>query len=295
MDRCHIMDESDNNIQIHESNPTKALSKKIRRAAEEVFVDESVQGGFVDNIKILKDPDALKRVKAAAGIQIISRFLPKPAKEKIKKRLEYKQDKLPFNPNNYRLLEKIGKGGMNDVFMLESQNGNQSYVLKVAVTSFGLEHVNDLVALAAEQKEDYDFVADKFKHIQGLVPEEYFIVANGPRDGDPSVITIQPFEGRNIRDIFDDFEPEELRELVSRNEKLHEQIKLFVETIDNNQELLEEELDLMGKNNLAIVGDEGEERLLLLDAHSISPIGRSPENKVEIADRVNRLREAIGE
>jgi hypothetical protein len=79
--------------------------------------------------------------------------------------------------------------------------------------------------------------------------------------------------------------------LWKKNSGLAAQVKQFVDITNSNTQLLDNELDLLGEDNLAVVGKAGEERLLMLDPHFRSKPYRNPDMKKEITRRLNYLSE----
>jgi hypothetical protein len=279
------MDEA---IDLKDFSPANKYKQAVGREIERVFIDKSPPQGFGESVRTLFKEGVGKRDRLGAALQVINLMLPQPAKDAIRSKLDYTQDKMPFLPDDYEL-EGNRSGGMNDVFLLESKNNEVSYVLKVLKDEVGESNTNKLVAIATEQKRDYDNVSEKFAHMQDFVPPEYFIIAHGPRSGEPSVVAIQPFIGGRIRDIFSDINKEELVDLLSKNGALKNQLREFVKVIKENKFLIDNELDLIGQNNLAVVGEGGNEKLLLLDAHSRTPQARAKHFREEIDRRVNYL------
>jgi len=284
---------------MYESKEQNIPSAKLRRykgmflrAAEEVFVDDPESELPIGNcVGILTDTTQSKRKRTAAAMGIVHHFMPQKVNKLVAGKLAYSQDELPFNPREYKLRKKIGTGGMNDVFLLESTKGESSYAMKVVIEGVGETNIDNLVTYASQQRTDYEKVSAKFTHIPDLVLPEYYFIANGPRRGQLAAISIQPFLGKNVRDIFEDVNKAELIDLLQTNDKLKSQLQAFIETVRNDPSLIEDELDLIGKCNLAIVGDKGNERLILLDPHSRSEKERADHFKKEIARRVKYLSE----
>jgi len=95
---------------------------------EQVFVDKS--GSKLDVgqcLGLLTNRQSGKRDRVKAAIQVISTLLPEQVNNRIEEKLQYTQDKMPFDPKEYELAGKIGSGGMNDVFLINSLKGGKSY------------------------------------------------------------------------------------------------------------------------------------------------------------------------
>ena len=274
------------------SLPEKATvyRRRVRRAIEQVLIDEKDQAvDLSESVSKLLSPSNSRYKRAVAGLRIISEFTPQMPMKKLRERYSYKQDSMPFNLRDYTLKEKIGKGCINDVFLLQANKKDvPSYVLKIDRGEIG-ERLEKLLSTAKEQKEDYERIAAAYKDLPGLIPKEYYLVMHGPSMRQPVAATIQPFVGENLRDIFVDFEKDELQGLLQRNKTLHEQLDGFVKATRADNTLVEDELDLLGINNLAIVGGKGGERLLMLDPHFRPSRSRSPNYRNQIEECVGYL------
>ena len=197
---------------------------------------------------------------------------------------------MPFKPEDYSLNEKIGYGGANNVYLLQSnKKSKESFVLKTNNISGGVDDRNTMLGIAKEQKSEYERIRSVYGAIEGLIPQEFYTILQGPRNSEPVVAMIQPFISGNIRDIFQDFEPEELKSLLRRNKTLMKQVKGFVKATKSDPELINSELDLLGENNLSIVGEGGKERLLFLDPHFRIAEFRSPQIQRKIEERFDYL------
>jgi len=266
--------------------------RRFRRAIDQVFIDEKDQEvNLNEAVSSLLSPDNSRYKRTVAALRLISQFAPQVAMKKLRERYAYKQDFMPFNPKDYTLKEKIGFGGMNDVFLLQGSGGeNPSYVLKINLGERG-EGLEKLLSMAKEQKEEYERISARYEDVQGLIPDEYYLIMHGPSGDQPVAATIQPFVGENLRDIFVNFEKDELQNLIQRNKPLREQLTGFIEATLSDSHLIENELDLLGRNNLAIAGAEGEERLLMLDPHFRSSRERNPYARKQIEERIRYLEE----
>jgi len=266
--------------------------RKLRRAIEQVFVDDKGENLNVsESFSTLLATDSSKYERTVAAFQIINQITPQAASGKLRKRYSYKQGSMPLSPKDYTLKDKIGYGGVNDVFLLQSnRKDTSSYVLKINLGGGG-SGVEDLLSVAKEQKGEYEYISEVYKDIPGLIPKEYYLIMHGPTMAIPVAAVIQPFIGENLRDVFEDFEKDELLDLLQRNKPLANQISKFAEVARTDESLIENELDLLGKDNLAIAGDKGDERLLLLDPHFRSHPIRSTETKKRIEERINYIEE----
>ena len=266
--------------------------KRLHRAIDQVFIDEQKQAVDInESVSSLLSPGNGRYKRTVAALRLISQFAPQAAIKQIREKYAYKQDFMPFNPRDYTLREKIGFGGMNDVFLLQgSRADNPSYVLKINLGESG-EGLDKLLSTAKEEREGYERISMAYKDVPGIIPEEHHLIIHGPSLGRPVAASIQPFIGENIRDIFVDFKKDELQDLLQRNKPLREQLTGFIKATLSDNTLIESELDLLGRNNLAIVGSEGEERLLMLDPHFRSGKVRNPNARKQIEERILYLEE----
>jgi hypothetical protein len=271
---------------------TAVYRRRFRRAIEQVFIDEKDQAvDLSESVSNLLSPGNSRYKRTVAALRIISDFAPQMPMKKLRERYSYKQDSMPFSLKDYTLKEKIGFGGMNDVFLLQARKKDvPSYVLKISLGESG-ERLEKLLSTAKEQKEDYERIATAYKDVPDVILKEYYLVMHGPSMRQPVAVSIQPFVGENLRDIFVDFEKDELQDLLQKNKPLHEQLDGFVKATRADNSLVENELDVLGRNNLAIVGGKGEERLLMLDPHFRSSRSRSPHYRNQIEERIRYLEE----
>lgn len=275
------------------SLPEKAAvyRRRFRRAIEQVFIDEKDQVVDVnESVSTLLSPGSGRYKKTVAALRIITQLAPQKPMKKLRERYAYRQDSMPFNPKDYTLKEKIGFGGVNDVFLLQaSGKESPSYVLKVNLGESNERGLKKLLSTAKEQKGEYERIAAAFKDTAGVIPEEYYLIIHGPSMDQPVMATIQPFIGENVRDIFVDFEKDELQDLLQRNKPFSKQLAGFVKVARSDSYLIENELDVLGRNNLAIVEDKGKERLVMLDPHFRPSKTRRPEMRSKIEARINYL------
>jgi len=241
--------------------------RKFRRAIEHVVVDKEGPVEISKSFSTLLAVGSTKYERTVAALEIITGLTGRIPAGMLRERYAYKQDLMPFSPEDYALKDKIGFGGVNDVFLLQSnKEGVRSYVLKVNLCEWG-SGIKDLLSVAKEQKKEYERISTVYEGIPGLVPGELYLIMHGPSMRRPVSAMIQPFVEGDIRDVFVDFKKDELLDLLQKNRSLACQFAMFAEATRADGSLIENELDLLGMNNLAIVGDGGGERLLLLDPH----------------------------
>lgn len=262
------------------------------RAIEGVFFEKAEVANPWD---VLLGGESSKSEKMVAGMYLLSRFAPFLVKKNPERRYLSSQDKVPFDSKKYSLKENISFCGANDVIVLDSQDDSApSFVLKVNQVSEFLGNEEDSFKIAREGRNEYERIAAAYRRISGFVAPESHLVIHSPKTGKPVAAVLQIFVGGNIRDIFRDFTKEELQELIRNNDAFFQQLNDFISITENNSFLIEDELDLAGNNNLAVIGDRGKERLTLLDPHFIPVCSRNSASKEKIKRRFNYLREICG-
>lgn len=268
---------------------------KFEAAFEQGFIDvdkNDIQ--LSDLYRTVIDPDTRKLDKIAAGFSLIKRFSPEIVNQELKNRFGYSFEKSPFNPETYSINKKIGRGYVNEVFLLEASNPHEpSFVLKVNTLSKN-QTVAHLVDTALDQQREYKVISAAYFSIHGLVPKEFHLIINNPRKRNdmPVAAMIQPFMGYDIRDIFA-LQENELKDMLRVNDNLWEQVQMFVEITKDNTLLIQNEVDILGSNNLSIVGELGEERLVFLDPHFTSKNSESKDRRAEIIERLNYLENIV--
>ncbi len=101
---------------------SRSVLAKIEPAIDRVFVDEKeVNIDWTTISNGLFEASSSKYERTVAALQFVNKFVPGSFKDALVKNYPYSQDKLPFNPDEYLLKEKIGGGGVNDAYLLESQ------------------------------------------------------------------------------------------------------------------------------------------------------------------------------
>lgn len=208
---------------------------------------------------------------------------------------KYNKENLAIDPEKYEFKEgTIGKGGENDVYLLESQIADRpSWVLKVNHQDRG--NISELIARAGEIKRDYEKVRGWFETMPGLIPEEYTVIMEDPRDGKPAIITLQQYIGTHMRDVFRTLNTEDVKQLFDHNPDLKEEMVDFIRISEQKELETGEMLDLLGPKNLSFVETDNRDRLVVLDPHLISnPLRLKEETKKRQKDRLEFLKEKVG-
>jgi len=253
---------------------------RVSMALEDVFVGRAAPDAY----GLSSGLGGTKYEKLVAVLGIVKACMPECVNERISRSLGYDTSGLPYSPREYSLRGKIGQGGFNKVYLLESLvEGNPSFTLKLSWFIRGDSKA--LLNEARHQRDEYEELRSAFG--KKIVPEENFFIAVGIRKEGPVMSSLQLFQTGPIRDIFVGLNREELIQKLTHNQRLLGQVSKFVDDVAS-QGFVEKEIDLLGKDNLVVVGEEGKEALLLLDPHFRIP--HSGDNREdEIRTRVDYL------
>ena len=122
---------------------------------------------------------------------------------------------------------------------------------------------------AVEFRKEYELVKKIYAEMPGIVPDEATMVSKDPQSGKPRIATIQKFNGCDIRDFIEDFDHDELIDLLINNPELYKEAKKFFEITEREHASQGFIIDLLGKKNLSIVKEgQNNYRLLILDPHN---------------------------
>lgn len=266
-------------------------SKQTKRAVESAFSDQDVKDWTIqENLAALLDGNSSKFSRTVALLSLVRRLAP------IELKYNYQKEDLAVSPDRYEFKEgAIGRGGENDVYLLEAQNEDApSWVIKVNRQDRG--DVAQLTARAKEIKADYEDIKESFRDLPDLIPPEYTAIMTDPRDNKPAIITLQPYLGRDLRDLFRKTETDPVGATVRANPNLQADLRNFLRINEEKLQSSGKMIDLIGPRNLVLVKSGGQDRLLVLDPHLISNPLRSEEStKKKQRERLNYLYDLLGE
>ena len=221
-----------------------------------------------------------------AAFTVLNRLAPQRLKQKAR---EKEFSTMPLNipaGKSGKVMAKIGGGVVNTVYLLP--NTERSSAVAVGIRRRNFRTPETALEYATEQNAEYKLIKQIYGSIDSLIPNENYVVYQNHR-GEPNVMFIKDFIANGITDIFS-IEQSQLKATIAKNKTLEKQIREFWQISTENKELLlRNQLDLLGKGNLAITGFEGQERLLLLDPHFRNIEGRTPEKAHEIEQRIDYL------
>ncbi len=179
-------------------------------------------------------------------------------------------------------IERLGSGAVNTVFLLAGENGARSWA--IGLRRRGFRDYNEAQSYALCQQDEYRYMQDLFGDIEGVIPVEYRLIYTR-FDNKPGVMFIREFVGGPIRDLFD-IPEHELLELLAGNETFGAQFKSFATRCKEHvARLAEMHFDIIGRKNLVVAGQKGQERLVLLEPHTCDSVDKNGDQKRRIRER----------
>lgn len=272
------------------SNRLGVWRQRFDDAAREVFINHNESPDFQKVLDSVAGSTSSKYQATLYSLQLLNIISPSILKNVIRARYKYTQDNLPFDPKTYYLEKRLGGGGNNNVLLFESLVPDfNSFVFKTNHFSHFSKNKSELIELALKERAEYERINTDFSAIPGLIPIEHYLITHAPvKEKTISLSMIQPFVGTNIQDIFKVSASHLCKELTD-NPKLASDVNAFVITFKSHPEYIEEELDILGKDNLVLANDNGVSKLILLDPHFRSKSHRRIETKNEINNRIAYL------
>lgn len=247
--------------------------EQLGQAAEEAFTRPDPEStGLTELLSVAANSKESKYKRAVALLSLIRNLLP--LTENSKKNLEIFRniDELPISSQAYNFKDKIGSGGENNVYLLESREPEKraSIVLKINHLLHG--DADKLAEEAKIYKQEYERVKDIYKDVPGVVPEETFMIARDVRKflskkGRPAIVAMQKFFGTEVHDLFNEISYEELKRLMAREPEFADTLKKFAFDSLRHEEKTGEVIDFLGPKNLSVVKIGQTHRLVLLDPH----------------------------
>lgn len=270
----------------------KFYKDKINEAIEEEFGGEERVVETVDENKTKLD-----RFKDT--LAFIRSVLPEFINQEIFNFLYSNVNKLPFNNDNFSFDGFIGQGGESTVYLLSSQSKNfNSYVIKVYKKDKHHKELN-IHELALKRKTEYQLVKDFFDSVEGLIPNEYFVIAEDPRsENKPAVVSVQEFQGQNMVDLFS-LSDQEIISLCNQNKFFRSQLEVFIEHLERFYKNQNKMLELVGPKNLSVVYQDDDYRLVLIDPHHLLDLDNISDQEKELLvtsqERLERLKKLINQ
>jgi hypothetical protein len=219
--------------------------------------------------------------KVVAATQLLLELVPDKVSEKIKSILDNQDyDKLPFDFDQYDFREKIGKGFVSKVHLLQAkEEGDPSYVVKIGYNQTG--SVEELQNIAQSQHTEYEKIRETYKDIDEFIPDELSMITTDKKNNKPVIATVQEYLGKNMRDFFSEIRREELQSMLEKNESFRNEFMKFSEITLRIAEEKNEIIDLVGNKNLSVIEKNKEPHLLFIDPHHISSVASDDKNRIE--------------
>lgn len=216
--------------------------------------------------------------------------------EKFIVRFLYHTERLPFDKELYDFEGRIGDGGQSRVYLLKSKRDDaQSWVIK---TTRPEKQGGDALAFAKNLKAEHAHIEEVYRDVPELIPEQHIVVMNDPFFKGYDVATIlQHFESGEITDLFS-LTQEMIADLMQRDEFFRNQLASFCRVTLAHHAEHDETIDLLGKENVAVVKNRDVLRLKVLDLHplyaSSGPLVDQNDRRRRLGMRLEFLRDIIG-
>jgi len=182
-------------------------------------------------------------------------------------------DAFAIDPAKYTFDEKIiAPGGECHVYTLHSLEATvPSLVIKIDTCK--TRNIDTLFRRAQYVQHDYETLKEWYQAIPTLIPEEYhFIGKTPPAIGHRSAFfTLQKFFGNadNIQDVFRGIDKETLLQILRTNTRLQADFRKFVDITKQHAVQHDAMVDTLGDKNVALIQQEKEMHLMVLDPHHI--------------------------
>ena len=185
-------------------------------------------------------------------------------------------------------IELLGFGGGASVFLCETPRGPR--VLKVFRRSLG-RPLAEQRAVAAYYAGRYRTVREWYADLPRLVVPTAFLLLPGPLLGRPVAAAMQPLVD-GVRCFFADQDDDEALERLASDPKLAVQFRGFARRTLDAYSKEGRCLDLVGRENLMLVENDGRPRLAIADCGVLEVARleiRAPERAEALAQRIARL------
>lgn len=189
---------------------------------------------------------------------------------------------LPFNEELYDFEGRIGDGGQSRVYLLKGkQDDVQSWVIK---TTRPEKQGENALAFAKNLQAEHAYMEEVYRDVPELMPEQHILVMEDPFYKGYDVATIlQHFEKGEIKDLFS-LTPTMITDLAKRDAFFKNQLLSFCQVTLAHEAEHGETIDLLGKENVAVIMNHNIPRLKVLDLH---PLYASSGPLVDENDRRN--------
>jgi len=244
------------------------------------------------------DAAATSEIAARVGYQCCSRYARTqrlvsavvrwvPGGRRALRRLLIASSRLPFRTRGVRI---IGCGTAVTVFLLTGATGEGRLVLKVCRDTLG-RRLDVLLADVGRRRATHRRVAGWYDEFTPLLPTS-FVIAHCPLRSLPAVACVQHYAGDPRRDLFEEMDERDLVNLASTVPRLGRQLVSFAACTAKAVEREGLCVDLLGRDNLVVVGGLTDARLVLVDhgLHDLRGAGAKPAIVEKTASRLAYLR-----
>lgn len=217
-----------------------------------------------------------------ATVNLVDRIVPGIASRSS--RWLYTNNRFPWVPVD---IELIAYGTGAAVFKTSWQDGDK--VLRIYRKSLG-KTFRGLVEIADYYRWNYETVCSWYGN-DIVLPMEFLVMQGFPLIG-PVAASFQPYIHGQIQDFFDDFDDEELSRLMAANGNLRQQFLPFAAQTIRQWEEGKMCYDLVGKENLILVKQNGTYKLQIADVGIFKfdlPMKNLSQKLALIHERINRL------
>ncbi len=191
-------------------------------------------------------------------------------------------DFMPFSGAGIELMDS---GSGSTVFLL--QTGGDRSVLKAYRRTLGRGR-DSLLELAAIYRKKYQTVSSWYAGKYEIVVPADFLLLQGPMLGLPVVACLQPYIEGETRDVFADFDDDDLVRFMRANHGFKEQFTFFARRTLDVYAKQKSCVDLLGTNNL-MVTREGEFWALKLIDYGIFDLEALQDEAPGVFSRLSNL------
>ncbi len=172
------------------------------RSAERGLIDHEVgPENRSDIVGRLTSLSTTNEDRLIAAFQLAKELLPKNKyTESFIKKFAFDPNKLPFNLDTFEFKGRVGEGSICEVYLLESKDNNvPSYAIKIQKNKKLENNAGQVAQKAKDSSNEYQYIQNMYKDVPGLVPEEFTLVIENPRNyifkNEPRVALVQKFYG----------------------------------------------------------------------------------------------------
>ncbi len=270
----------------------------VRSIATETLSDKNyTKKDIGGHIKDLVSLDQNPQRKAIAFFSVLRHFIPDELFHRITNgHFQHQGDtQLSIDPDLYSLQEeRVGEGEQCHVYKLLSQDPERPSLVAKFEKKWG--NLQFLLDRAKKVRSEYEEIRSWFEDIPDFIPEEFRFIGKTPFGGRKGVIVIQKFFGDStkIKDLFRSVDKGSLLQTLQNNPSLEKTFRAFVQDTLSQLDKDGRMIDILGKDNVALIEDTDGPHLILLDPHVIHNINKVPkEIQKELLGHITYLQEIV--